>query len=412
MTDVETMPDEVAVRALKVEAGQAARRWRISGWTGEFRDPEQERAYLDKHQRTIARQLRIALAVWAGLLLLFILPDFESLGNTPGFWISVAIRLSVISVLAFFAWQVKRKPVLATQARWISCLEVAGMTVFLLVYPLRPELSSWAFTLTLIILISVFVYVPSRVPAMLLVTLYMALSTLCMIHYVAPKTPIELFALFVVTLMPIGLGWGTAMRTQVLQRRQFALWQQAQEVNVALSREIEERSRLQAALVHQATTDALTGLNNRRQYEALFQYELNRSLRSGQPLCLCIIDLDHFKQINDTCGHATGDDVLKRIGQLCRDSFRATDILGRLGGEEFVALLPETDLPTALVVAQRFVDKLATTTISEAIPELKITATVGLAQRDNESHLDAILQRADKALYTGKNAGRNQVVAG
>lgn len=412
MTDVESLPDAIAAKALEMEAGGTDPRWKINGWTGEFRDPDRERAYLEKNQHTIARQMRLAVTVWAGLVLLFLLADLESMIDDASFLVSAVIRLGMVAVLAFFVWQVKRRPMLATQARWISALEVMGMTAFLAVYLIRPELSHWAFTLTLIMLVTTFVYIPNRIPAILAVTSYMGVSTVVILYHVDSLAPSQIVSISIVTLMPIGLGWGTAARTQVLQRTQFALWQQAQEVNATLSREVEERSRLQAELVHQATTDALTGLNNRRQYESLFQYELKRSLRTGQPLTLCIIDLDHFKQINDNWGHSVGDDVLKRVGQLCRDSFRATDILGRLGGEEFVALLPETDLPTAVVVAQRFVDKLASTTISEDIPELRITATVGLAQRSDESHLDPLLKRADEALYVGKNAGRNQVVTG
>ncbi|WP_150302610.1 GGDEF domain-containing protein [Pseudomonas saliphila] len=412
MTDVEAIPDAVATQALEMEAGGIDPRWKINGWTGEFRDPDRERAYLEKNQHAIARQMTVALAVWAALVLVFLLADLESLIDSAGFWVSTVIRLSMVAALVFFAWKIKRRPMLATQARWISALEVIGMTAFLAVYLFRPEVSHWAFTLTLIMLVTTFVYIPNRIPAILAVTSYMGVSTVVILYHVDSLVPSQLVSISIVTLMPIGLGWGTAARTQVLQRTQFALWQQAQEVNARLSREVEQRSRLQAELVHQATTDALTGLNNRRQYESLFQHELNRSLRTGQPLTLCIIDLDHFKQINDTWGHAVGDEVLKRVGQLCRDSFRATDILGRLGGEEFVALLPETDLPSALMVAQRFVDKLAAITVSEEVPQLRVTATVGVAQRDNENHLDPLLQRADKALYAGKNAGRNQVVTG
>lgn len=412
MTDIESLPDAVATQALEMEAGGIDPRWKINGWTGEFRDPDRERAYLEKNQHTIARQMRLAVTVWAALVLLFLLADLESIIDNASFMISAAVRLGMVAVLLFFAWQLKRRPMLATQARWISALEVIGMTAFLAIYPLRPELSHWAFTLTLIMLVTTFVYIPNRIPAILAVTSYMGVSTVAILYHVDSLVPSQLVSISIVTLMPIGLGWGTAARTQVLQRTQFALWQQAQEVNATLSREVEQRSRLQAELVHQATTDALTGLNNRRQYESLFQYELNRTLRTGQPLTLCIIDLDHFKQINDTWGHSAGDEVLKRVGQLCRDSFRATDILGRLGGEEFVALLPETDLPTAMMVAQRFVDKLAAITVSEEVPQLRVTATVGVAQRGNENRLDPLLQRADKALYEGKNAGRNQVVTG
>ncbi len=385
--------------------------WKISSWSGEFIDRQAEHDYLYKHSQLIARQLLIALAIWSMLLLLFAIPDYQALGPTPDFWASLALRGTTCLLIGALALFVARNPHRATEARWITALEIVAISLFMGVYQLRPEITAWIVTLTMIMLISLFIFMPNRVPAVLGVALYMALATVVAVHLVSPRSPGEMAALFLLLLVPIGIGWAAALRTQTLQRQQYALWRQAQQANEALSREMEERARLQEELVKQATTDPLTGLNNRRQYEALFATELARAQRKGNALALCIIDLDHFKQVNDTWGHSAGDQVLRDVAQLCRDNFRAVDILGRLGGEEFVVLLPDTDLATAAHIARRFLETLAATPIVLGGESVQITATVGVAQRHaDEDQLESLVQRADKALYQGKSAGRNRVV--
>jgi diguanylate cyclase len=199
----------------------------------------------------------------------------------------------------------------------------------------------------------------------------------------------------------------------VLQRKQYSMWRKAEGYNESLSHEMEERARLQDALMVQATTDPLTGLNNRRQYERLFGQEIARADRKKHQLALCIIDLDHFKQVNDTWGHSAGDKVLKAVAELCRANFRTIDIIGRLGGEEFVVLLPDTDLATALHIAGRVLQRLADTPISIGDQAIHLTATAGVVERQpDEMTLESLVQRADAAMYRGKKAGRNQVVAG
>lgn len=248
--------------------------WKISAWSGEFVDRQAEHEYLHKHSQLIARQLLTALAIWAILMLLFAIPDYHALGPTPAFWESLAMRGVTCLLIGVLALLVARSPIRATEARWITMLELIAISLFMGVYQLRPEIVAWIVTLTLIMLISLFIFLPNRVPAVLGVALYMAVATVVAVHLVSPRSPGEMAALSLLLLVPIGIGWAAALRTQILQRKQYALWRQAQQANEALSREMDERARLQEALVKQATTDPLTGLNNRRQYETLFATEL------------------------------------------------------------------------------------------------------------------------------------------
>jgi diguanylate cyclase (GGDEF)-like protein/PAS domain S-box-containing protein len=159
-----------------------------------------------------------------------------------------------------------------------------------------------------------------------------------------------------------------------------------------------------------ATTDALTGLNNRRYLFELGTYEVKRSRRYKNNLSLIMIDLDHFKKVNDTYGHLAGDQVLRVVGKCCLQTFRKIDLLGRYGGEEFVAVLPETGLREAVVAAERFRKALEDLRVVTPAGEVKVTASLGVAEMDPETgDLESLLNHADQALYEVKRDGRNQV---
>ncbi len=172
-----------------------------------------------------------------------------------------------------------------------------------------------------------------------------------------------------------------------------------------------ERKHLEEQLREQATTDFLTGLNNRRHFSEKTKKELARARRMEKALSFMILDLDHFKELNDTYGHDAGDIALKTFAQICTDTLREFDILGRLGGEEFAVLLPETDSRSAIEVAERLCKIVANTPISISDnKKLHITVSIGVTSCDPaDSQMQDLLRRADDALYRAKNNGRNQV---
>ncbi|CAN5476265.1 hypothetical protein BH11PSE11_BH11PSE11_21300 [soil metagenome] len=161
-----------------------------------------------------------------------------------------------------------------------------------------------------------------------------------------------------------------------------------------------------------ASTDALTNVHNRRNFFELANQHLQIAYRYKRALTLIILDVDHFKKINDTHGHATGDLVLKSIVNVCKYLLRTTDIFGRYGGEEFVVLCPETDLDSAKILAERLrvgVEKMA----MPEVPNLAaITISLGVAAiASNDSDISQAIHRADQALYEAKGQGRNKVLA-
>ncbi|MCC8998209.1 MAG: diguanylate cyclase, partial [Candidatus Contendobacter sp.] len=179
---------------------------------------------------------------------------------------------------------------------------------------------------------------------------------------------------------------------------------------VAMMQDITERKALELELRRLATTDPLTDLANRRHFLAQVELELARFKRYAKPTALLMFDLDHFKRVNDQYGHAAGDDVLRHFSAVARQMLRQVDLLGRLGGEEFAALLPGTDFEGAQQLAERLRRIVAESPVTTAGGVIKVTVSIGVtAFAPTDSVADAILGRADRALYRAKNQGRNRV---
>jgi len=169
-----------------------------------------------------------------------------------------------------------------------------------------------------------------------------------------------------------------------------------------------ERVRRQAvAYERQAREDALTGLPNRRRFDEILKRDMAVSQRAGHPLCLALIDLDHFKRINDTHSHAVGDAVLREAAILFAAQSRTADLLARLGGEEFALLLPDTTLEEAINICERMQETFDAHAPWAGVDGLRVTFSVGIAQCRFDDTPSRLLERADAAMYRAKNQGRN-----
>jgi len=182
--------------------------------------------------------------------------------------------------------------------------------------------------------------------------------------------------------------------------------------NVELTREIEERKKIQAELERIITLDPLTSLFNRRHFFELTQNELDRSRRYNRPISIIMLDIDHFKQVNDRFGHLVGDRVIVEVAQRVKKALRRIDLACRYGGEEFAILLPETNIRQAEMVANRLWQLVTKQPTVSGELKLKITVSVGVAtyQLKGLITVDTLLDRADQAMYQAKQAGRNQVM--
>ena len=169
-------------------------------------------------------------------------------------------------------------------------------------------------------------------------------------------------------------------------------------------------ARLVRQLEEMATTDGLTGCLNKRAFRDEMQQRLMAAQRFGRKLSLIVTDLDHFKAVNDTYGHATGDRVLQELGLVLKRAKRETDLVARFGGEEFCVLCEETDARGARLLAERVREELEGTELVTELGPLKVTASLGVATfPDHASTAEELFAQGDKALYEAKNRGRNQV---
>jgi diguanylate cyclase (GGDEF)-like protein len=157
-------------------------------------------------------------------------------------------------------------------------------------------------------------------------------------------------------------------------------------------------------------TDALTGVNNRRHFSELLEAEIERCRRYGSTLSVMMLDLDHFKHVNDTHGHAAGDEALRTFARtlLC-SGLRKNDFWGRLGGEEFALVLPEIGIDSALEPAERIRSTLEKTSVQHGPATFRITVSIGISQYQQGDTIETVVGRADQAMYEAKQTGRNKI---
>ncbi len=217
-----------------------------------------------------------------------------------------------------------------------------------------------------------------------------------------------------------------AVKTRVLTIAKPVLWQMlacqpvmALNLLHILSRRIRENNvvllgsiELQRAYRNKAESDVLTGLHNRSWFQEVFPKQLELCERTGQQACLLMIDIDHFKQVNDEYGHLTGDQALRHVASVLRSSLRSTDLCARYGGEEIVVLMPGSELLQAQPVAERLRQAIANAPLVLADGrDLKLKVSGGLAQWQSGTTLDDLVRSSDQALYEAKSSGRNRITS-
>lgn len=220
-----------------------------------------------------------------------------------------------------------------------------------------------------------------------------ALLALLYFDHAGTENPLNLaFVAMVVMAFVLAMG-GTVQR---MRRQTFLVHLRLRQAN--------------AQLAKLARTDSLTGCANRRQFFELGKLEHERSCRYRHPLTVLFMDIDHFKSVNDRYGHAVGDQVLAAVAVAVGRELRASDLLGRLGGEEFVILLPETDAAGGRVVAEQLRQRIADTVVDAEQGPVTVTASFGIADNSfRPPDFDSLVSAADKALYEAKNQGRNRI---
>ncbi|MBV8500862.1 MAG: diguanylate cyclase [Paucibacter sp.] len=351
----------------------------------------------DPAQRLRLRQTGLALVLMA--VCAVVMQDGVRLGEVAAPAVAIWTALSVGGMVLFFVviragWALRLSDPSLTVPQMLFAL-ASGVGAYALIGPLR------AAVFPVLVMILMFGMFGLRLRAALWITAYALTLFGIVMLWMSWRRPavyppaVELvhFLALCVALPGISVLAGRVSRIRERLRAQR-----------------EDLSRALEQIRAMATRDELTGLLNRRHMQTLLEQEAQRCLRGGHGYCLALIDLDHFKAINDRFGHGAGDAVLREFAAIGLTVIRGADVLARWGGEEFVLMLAETRMPAARAGVERLRHAIETITLSHEGHEISFTLSAGLTESHPREDLGQTLERADKLLYKAKSEGRNRVV--
>lgn len=336
---------------------------------------EQSRSGLrDSHRRSI---MRLLFAVTGSALVVF-----ACLQILNGFWWVGAAELVASVILFFGVWRLKTTPNLQ---QWIYAYLVTLFSFFLVIM-LLPQASVSAFVWILMIPVLAYLLLGKHEGMILSVPFMVVGGVVYFLHLGnvgSPQVLIDLLNMVLAAALMLAFIHVYEIRREEAEQR----------------------------LVDMAQTDALTGLANRNNFQNTLNRIIAESDRSGSGFALVIMDIDHFKMVNDTLGHDAGDQVLKYIGQCLTERLRATDFVGRLGGEEFGLILRDAKPSDAFELMDELRQRIAGRELAYGEANIRVTASFGIAQwPEHGREAEGLFRMADHGLYRGKRAGRNCIV--
>jgi len=379
--------------------------------TGQFHEPDKEAMYRRESEPRVRAESCLTLSVAALIFGMFAISDYYYIGPGTALYLLLVVRALVVVSCLTLAFVIRRRGGYARRI-WLHALPLWILaTGIILIIPLRPESLSTQVTSLVVAIMAFYLLIPNLLPIVATASLYLSVGFLVAAVMAADISAVVALRLLLLLVMANAVGFFALLRLEKLQRKQFALLQEERVQNHQLVEEIAHRKSLEKQLRMVAERDALTGLDSRLYFMQRAQELLAQSQRENTPFSLFMIDVDHFKAINDTWGHSQGDRVLTAIAGTCMKSLRPQDVIGRFGGEEFIVALPNTQPEDAQGVAERLKQQVAELSVIEAMPEHRLTVTIGIAGAATaETDLPALIKQADRALYAGKHDGRNRVV--
>ncbi|MGM0823398.1 MAG: GGDEF domain-containing protein [Pseudomonadota bacterium] len=379
--------------------------------TGQFCEYGKELMYRKSITSRVQFETCISLTVAALVFGMFAISDYSLLGPTQEYYLLIAMR-SVVVVLCFLLVVIIRHWGGYSRRVWLHALPLWILaTGIILIVPLRPDSLSTQITSLMVATMAFYLLIPNLLTVVTFASLYLSIGFLTAAVLFSDITTAQTLRTALLFIMANAVGYFALLRLESLQRRQFALLSEERDQNHQLHEEVAHRKSLEVQLRMVAERDALTGLNNRGHFMQLATALLQRSKQENVPFSLFMIDVDHFKRINDTWGHSHGDWVLTKIAEACAQSLRRTDVIGRFGGEEFVVALPDTSPDDAKILAERLKERVAALPSQEDIGTLTPSVTIGIAVAHQEDvDLESLITKADQMLYVGKRDGRNRIV--
>jgi len=315
-----------------------------------------------------------------------------------------AVMLFILLPAAFAAWRIRKAKL---EENFFSCLLPALVSLAYLLF------GATLAVIDQLVISSVSPYLIANLAVALTIILHPYISILIYpfvftCFFIA--LPLTQHSSELLTSITVNAGssavFGLGLAILIWRSTALGIFQQSM-----IEKQKEELEKKNLQLKHLATTDMMTGLYNRTRFTEIVETEIERIKRTGEDSCLIILDLDHFKVVNDLYGHPNGDTVLKLIAGVIKGQLRSTDILCRFGGEEFAVLLPDTSINGACQAAEKIRKAIEGCTFTGKLEKVKITASLGITLLGNRGakSFETAYQQADKALYTAKDKGRNRI---
>ncbi len=379
-------------------------------WRSKFQDKGLERSYMSERWPRDAARMRLvclftALADLMAILLVdmghFSGSDFTLMAGARGAAVAIGLGVACLTFLS-------RRPDRFNVAMAVYMLAV-GLHEAVELWLLQPASLNTA-QLTVIIVLMFYLFMPPSLAGATIAALGTTAMYLGTAAWGTPVGAVDLSTQCLFFFLVNGFGIYFLANYGRVQRREFWVFREMQRVNQALGEQVKATAEANRLLKELAATDALTGAMSRRRFFEAMEVEFVRARRYGHELSIIMFDLDHFKQVNDRFGHAAGDEVLRHMAGICLSQQRSVDAFGRLGGEEFALMLPETGLDQARQVAERLCAQLAGTAVAVPGGDVVLTMSAGAASLDHtDPDADTLLSRADLAMYEAKRNGRNQM---
>jgi diguanylate cyclase len=358
---------------------------------------ELEPAYRAHFLSADVQQLMTIGWLYVLTMLAYLAIDFGLYGWTSNFWLLLAARGLVVVLMLWLMWRLRAS---ISVERFDGLLLLASLISFalgLVVHDVRATSSDYNFAVTVMLIMINYLVLPIPVVWRILTSVGFSLLEAGLTLWLSGAGT-EFRNSLVALLLANLIGIVVSVRLYTFRRNQYKAQREEQQAR-------QEIERL-------ATTDALTGVFNRRKWLEEANRVLARYSRNKQGFSVLYLDIDHFKRLNDTHGHAVGDVVLKHFAQLVTSHIRELDVLGRFGGEEFVVLLPDTRLENAKTIAERIRAFTESSSLETEGTLLRLSVSIGVAEITLEDgKIEEILHRADQALYRAKALGRNRVEA-